>query len=54
MTASWAVAQHLWREHSPMQRAARPEDIAQAVATLITSGYMTGEVLLLDGGLNLT
>jgi NAD(P)-dependent dehydrogenase (short-subunit alcohol dehydrogenase family) len=37
-----------------MRREATPEDIAQAVAMLVASDYLTGEVLLSDGGLNLT
>ena len=54
MTANWVAAQTLWREHAPMRRAANPHDIAQAVAMLVASDYLTGEVLLSDGGLNLT
>lgn len=54
LTASWAQAQQLWRERAPMQRAASPDDIAQAVALLVASRYLTGEILLSDGGLNLT
>ena len=54
LTATWTQAQQLWKEQAPMRRAARPEDIAQAVAWLVASDYMTGEILLLDGGLNLT
>lgn len=54
LTADWTAAQTLWRERSPMRRAAKPEDIAQAVAMLAASDYLTGEILLSDGGLNLT
>ena len=54
LTADWTAAQELWRERSPMRRAARPEDIAQIVSTLVASDYVTGEILLADGGLNLT
>lgn len=54
MTASWTQAQELWKERAPMRRAASPQDIAQAVAMLVTSDYLTGEILLSDGGLNLT
>ncbi|HQZ57876.1 MAG TPA: SDR family oxidoreductase, partial [Ottowia sp.] len=54
LTADWTAAQQLWRERAPMRRAAQPEDVAQAVALLAASNYMTGEILLLDGGLNLT
>ncbi|OZI34305.1 short-chain dehydrogenase [Bordetella genomosp. 10] len=53
LTADWTEAQRLWKERSPMRRAARPEDIAQTVAMLAASDYLTGEVLLSDGGLNL-
>jgi NAD(P)-dependent dehydrogenase (short-subunit alcohol dehydrogenase family) len=54
LTADWTAAQTLWRERSPMRRAAQPEDIAQVVALLAASDYLTGEILLSDGGLNLT
>ena len=54
LTADWTQAQQLWRERAPMRRAASPEDIAQAVSMLIESNYLTGEILLSDGGLNLT
>lgn len=54
LTADWTQAQQLWRERAPMRRAASPDDIAQAVMMLVTSEYLTGEILLSDGGLNLT
>lgn len=54
LTADWTAAQELWRERAPMRRAASPDDIAHAVAMLVASDYLTGEVLLSDGGLNLT
>lgn len=54
LTAEWTDAQALWRTRAPMRRAASPEDIAKAVVMLIESDYLTGEILLSDGGLNLT
>ncbi|AEA60556.1 putative Granaticin polyketide synthase ketoacyl reductase 2 [Burkholderia gladioli] len=54
LTADWTRARQLWKERAPMRRAASPEDIAQAVAMLVASDYLTGEILLSDGGLNLT
>jgi NAD(P)-dependent dehydrogenase (short-subunit alcohol dehydrogenase family) len=53
LTADWADARELWRERSPMRRAATPEDVAGLVANLVASDYLTGEVVVLDGGLNL-
>jgi len=54
MTADWEAVQKLWRECAPMQRAAVPEDIADIFAMLVASKYLTGEIILADGGLNLT
>jgi NAD(P)-dependent dehydrogenase (short-subunit alcohol dehydrogenase family) len=39
-------------ERIPMGRFGHPEEIAQAVAFLVTSGdYITGQVITIDGGL---
>ncbi|WP_240648199.1 SDR family NAD(P)-dependent oxidoreductase [Pararobbsia silviterrae] len=54
LTADWTDAQALWREHAPMRRSASPGDIAHAVSMLASNDYVTGEILMLDGGLNLT
>jgi NAD(P)-dependent dehydrogenase (short-subunit alcohol dehydrogenase family) len=53
MTAEWTEAQQLWREKAPMGRAAQPEDVADLVSALAANTYITGEVIVLDGGLNL-
>lgn len=54
LTADWADARRLWRERAPMRRPAAPADIADVVMALVASDYLSGEVLLADGGLNLT
>ncbi|MHB1240109.1 MAG: SDR family NAD(P)-dependent oxidoreductase, partial [Gammaproteobacteria bacterium] len=54
MTADWGWARDIWRERSPMRRGATPEDIADIAAMTIDSNYLTGEVILVDGGLHLT
>ena len=53
MTADWTDAQELWKTASPMRRAAQPSDVADLIAAILTNRYLTGEVILLDGGLNL-
>ncbi|GAA0575596.1 SDR family oxidoreductase [Kribbella sandramycini] len=53
LTADWAEAQELWRTASPMRRGAQPADVADLVSALVRNGYVTGEVVVLDGGLNL-
>ncbi len=52
-TASWTEAQELWKTSSPMRRAAQPSDVADLISALVHNTYITGEVVLLDGGLNL-
>ncbi|MFE9249350.1 SDR family NAD(P)-dependent oxidoreductase [Streptomyces sp. NPDC007088] len=54
MTKDWTHAQELWRDRAPMHRPARPAEVADLVASVIASTYLTGEVIVLDGGLNLT
>lgn len=50
MTAGLDEARIL--EHIPLKRLGTPEDIANAVLFLVTSGdYITGQVLQVDGGL---
>ncbi|HEX2401000.1 MAG TPA: SDR family oxidoreductase, partial [Mycobacterium sp.] len=53
LTASWTEAQELWRTASPMRRAAQPSDVADLISALVHNTYLTGEVVMLDGGLNL-
>lgn len=38
---------------APLQRTAVPEDVAEVILALARSAYVTGEVVLVDGGLNL-
>jgi len=54
MTASWPEATELWNTRSAMRRPAKPEDIADLVAALVANDYVTGEIVIADGGLNLT
>ncbi|WP_237745116.1 SDR family NAD(P)-dependent oxidoreductase [Kribbella catacumbae] len=53
MTEAWTEAQELWKTMSPMRRAAQPADVADLIAAIAGHAYLTGEVILLDGGLNL-
>ena len=54
MGAGWPEATELWNIKAPMRRPARPEDIADLVAALVANDYVTGEIVIADGGLNLT
>lgn len=54
MSSGWDAAYELWNTRSPMKRVATPDDIADLVAALIGNDYVTGEIVIADGGLNLT
>jgi NAD(P)-dependent dehydrogenase (short-subunit alcohol dehydrogenase family) len=54
LTQSWTDSQALWNERAPMGRAASPDDIADLAAMIVHSNYLTGEVIVADGGMNLT
>lgn len=54
MSKDWAAARELWKNKAPMKRGAQPEEIAYVAGMLINSTYLTGEIILSDGGLNLT
>jgi NAD(P)-dependent dehydrogenase (short-subunit alcohol dehydrogenase family) len=54
MSRCWDAARQLWAERSPMRRQAQPDDVAHVALMLVESKYLTGEVVVCDGGLNLT
>lgn len=54
MSKDWTAARKLWEDLSPMGRGAQPEEIAQVASMVIASHYLTGEIIISDGGLNLT
>ncbi len=52
-TADWHDLRALVAAMAPMKRSATPADVAELVMGLIRSSYVTGEVIVLDGGLGL-
>ena len=42
-----------WLERSPLGRVGTPEEIAHACLYLIKAQYVTGEILIIDGGMHL-
>ena len=54
MTANWPDMLETWNSRAPMRRPAKPEEIADLVAALCRNDYVTGEIVIADGGLNLT
>ncbi len=50
-TSNWAEMHEFVAAKAPVGRSGTPDDIASAVLSLIGNGYVTGEVLVVDGGL---
>ena len=53
LTESWGEIRDHWIQQSPMGRSASPTDIADVAWMLTDSRYLTGEVVVVDGGMNL-
>jgi ketoreductase RED2 len=52
-TADWEASRARVESLAPLRRSGRPEDIGGMAVALATSSYITGEVVVIDGGLNL-
>ena len=50
-TEEWDDLHRIVAERTPLHRSATSDDIAQAVMALATNSYVTGEVMVVDGGL---
>lgn len=53
-TEGWVGSFEAYGRLAPMRRAATSDDVADVVMFLCESAYMTGEVVLVDGGFSLT
>jgi NAD(P)-dependent dehydrogenase (short-subunit alcohol dehydrogenase family) len=52
-TADWDEVRSFVQATAPLRRSAAPADVAEVVLGLVRSSYVTGEVVLVDGGLHL-
>jgi ketoreductase RED2 len=52
-TADWDVVREFVRAQAPLQRSGTPEDIADVILGLVDARYVTGEIVMVDGGLHL-
>ena len=52
-TADWDLVRAVVRERAALKRTATPEDVAEVIVSVACARYMTGEVVLVDGGLHL-
>jgi ketoreductase RED2 len=52
-TADWDDIRAFVHATAPLQRSARPDDVAEVVLSVLRSSYVTGQVWVVDGGLGL-
>jgi ketoreductase RED2 len=52
-TADWDAIRAAVQERAPLKRSATPADVAEVVLGLIAAEYVTGEIVVVDGGLSL-
>jgi ketoreductase RED2 len=52
-TADWDVARAFVEAGAPLRRTGDPADVAESILGLVRSRYVTGQVLLVDGGMSL-
>ncbi len=52
-TQDWDETFEMVESTAPLRRAGTPVDVADAVAGVVAADYMTGQVLVVDGGLHL-
>jgi len=52
-TADWHDIRALVQAGAPLRRSATPADVAEAALGLVRSTYVTGQVIVVDGGLGL-
>jgi ketoreductase RED2 len=52
-TADWHDVRAAVHAMTPLQSSAQPDDVAELVLTLVRSRYVTGEIWVVDGGLQL-
>jgi ketoreductase RED2 len=52
-TADWKEVRARVRETAPLRRPGRPDDVAEMVLAVANAAYMTGQVVVVDGGQSL-
>jgi ketoreductase RED2 len=52
-TDDWDVVREAVRQTAPLRRSGQPEDVAEVILSLARAAYVTGQVVVVDGGLTL-
>ncbi len=52
-TEDWDVVREVVRQVAPLKRSGQPEDVAEVIVSLAHAAYVTGQVVVVDGGLSI-
>jgi ketoreductase RED2 len=52
-TADWDFVREVVQQVTPLKRSGQPEDVAEVILALATAAYVTGQIVLVDGGLSI-
>ena len=52
-TEDWDVVREVVRQVAPLKRSGQPEDVAEVILALAQAAYVTGQVVVIDGGLSI-
>ncbi len=52
-TEDWDVVRQVVQQVAPLRRSGQPDDVAEVVLALARAAYVTGQVVVVDGGLSL-
>jgi ketoreductase RED2 len=52
-TADWGPVHDLFAERAPLGRSGEPEDVAEVIVDVAAARYLTGQVIVVDGGVTL-
>lgn len=52
-TEDWDVVREVVRQVAPLRRSGQPEDVADVIIALADASYVTGQVVVVDGGLSI-
>ena len=52
-TADWEEVRSRVQSVTPLRRSGTPDDVADVILALATTSYVTGQVVVVDGGLTI-
>jgi ketoreductase RED2 len=52
-TEDWDVVREAVRQVAPLKRSGQPEDVADVILALARAAYVTGQVVVVDGGISI-